>query len=54
MSDWISCWQCKFWFLPDNDKKNYKVVQFEGKIIGAICPDCSGYIREKEKEKKIQ
>ena len=49
--NWINCHKCKYWFSPDNVKKNYKVVQYNGAIIGAICTDCSGFIQE---EKTIQ
>ncbi len=47
MPEWIPCYRCHYYFLPNNDKKNYKVLQFKGAIIGATCPDCSGMDKEK-------
>ncbi len=51
MSNWLTCYRCKYWFLPDNDKQNYKVVQYKDKIIGVTCPDCSHYMGQEKEEK---
>lgn len=50
MPAWVMCYKCGYWFLPDNDKKNYKVVQYQGTIIGAICSSCSGMDKKNVKQ----
>lgn len=44
MAEWQSCFRCNYYFEPNNDKKNYKVVEYKGSIVGVICPHCSGLI----------
>jgi len=50
MNEWVTCRRCKYWFEPDNDKRNYKVIQYKDAIIGVLCPRCSGFVEKKKEE----